>query len=533
MPQMLAQRLVEIAAPADRVRDAVVEYLDVADHEFASGAADTVRVPFAAIADDAHQQIHLTSHDDMTTLEVEATSEIRVPYFHWLFGGLIVAQLERRVDHTAANIRAAVFDEPRPAPLRAPLLLANVPFSQAQATMLACAAFATTMATFGGSLLGQNAQNVQDSFGIADSSLTRVLAISRSGALVALFVMALADRVGRRKMILVGLGGVAISNVLSAFAPDVYTLTVLQSTTRGFVGAAAIVAGIAAIEEAPEGARAFAAAMLTMAGGFGFTMVVVLLPLADVGQESWRLGFAISGLTLFLLPGLARRIHETRRYSDLSGRDVARGRAGEVVDRRYGKRFILLAAVGFMTNMLAAPSAGLMNKYLEDDRGFSNSGILGFRAVTTGLPGFVGIVLAGRLSELRGRRPVAAVFLSLAGLCQIGFFLSEGTLLYVFSILSVLAASCGGLAISTMGAELFPTEVRGTSNGMLLIVSVMGSAAGLLIAGMLSESLGGVGKAIAWCAIPTIVAALALIPFLPEPAGKDLDEISPTEEDVT
>jgi MFS family permease len=100
-------------------------------------------------------------------------------------------------------------------------------------------------------------------------------------------------------------------------------------------------------------------------------------------------------------------------------------------------------------------------------------------------------------------------------------------------MLSVLAASCGGLAISTMGAELFPTEVRGTSNGMLLVVSVTGSATGLLLAGALSDNLGGIGRAIALCAIPTIIAAALFVPRLPEPAGKSLDEISPTEEDPT
>ena len=271
--------------------------------------------------------------------------------------------------------------------------------------------------------------------------------------------------------------------------------------------------------------------MLTMAGGLGFTAVVVLLPLADFGDQSWRLSYVASGLTILLVPGLARNLKESIRYERLAGTDVERGRASEVIDRKYGKRFAILAAVGFMTNMLSAPSAQLMNKYLEDDRGYSNSGILGFRAATTGLPGFIGIVLAGRLSELRGRRPVAATFLALAGLCQIGFFLSSGPWLYVFSILSVLAASCGGLAISTMGAELFPTEVRGTSNGMLLVVSVTGSAAGLIIAGQLSDSFGGIGRAIALCAIPTIIAAILFVPRLPEPAGKSLEEISPTEEE--
>ncbi len=534
MPPMRAERTFETTARAEHIVTVIVDDLGAVPSSVVDDRSMQYVSHTGGIDADAYLAVAVDpAASGPTRVTVSTNSPLKIPFFGWVFGGLIIGQLERRVDHVTKTIQAKLTGAPEPEPLKAPLLLANVPFTQAQASLLACAAFATTVATFGGSLYGQNAQNIQDTFDISDRALTTSLAVSRAGALVALFVMAMADRLGRRRMILTGLVGIAVANTLSAAMPDIYSLTVLQAVARGFVGAAAIVAGIAAVEEAPEGARAFAAAMLTMAGGLGFTAVVVLLPIADFGEQSWRLSYLVSGLTVLLVPRLARQLRESRRYERLAETDVERGRAGEVVDRKYGKRFAVLAGVGFMTNMLSAPSAQLMNKYLEDDRGYSNSGILGFRAATTGLPGFVGIVLAGRLSELRGRRPVAAAFLALAGMCQIGFFLSSGVWLYVFSILSVLAASCGGLAISTMGAELFPTEVRGTSNGMLLVVSVTGSAAGLVIAGQLSDSFGGIGRAIALCAVPTIIAAIFLVPRLPEPAGKTLDEISPTEEEPT
>ncbi len=532
MPQMRADRTIDIDAPREQVVAMLREHYESNAGSLVESGRPVEVASAPGIDRDTELTVEVTDlGGGRSQATITVASSLRVPYFSWAIGGLILGQIERRAEHIASDLAARSTGQPAVAPMKAPLLLANVPFTRAQASLLACAAFATTLATFGGSLYGQNAQNIQDTFDISDQTLTLSLAISRAGALVALFVMALADRLGRRRMILTGLAGIAIANTLTALMPDIYSLTALQAVARGFVGAAAIVAGIAAVEEAPEGARAFAAAMLTMAGGLGFTAVVVLLPLADFGDQSWRFAYLASGLTLLLIPGLARNLKESIRYERLAETDVERGRASEVIDRKYGKRFAILAAVGFMTNMLSAPSAQLMNKYLEDDRGYSNSGILGFRAATTGLPGFIGIVLAGRLSELRGRRPVAATFLALAGLCQIGFFLSSGPWLYVFSILSVLAASCGGLAISTMGAELFPTEVRGTSNGMLLVVSVTGSATGLIIAGQLSDSFGGIGRAIALCAIPTIIAAILFVPRLPEPAGKSLEEISPTEEE--
>ena len=44
-------------------------------------------------------------------------------------------------------------------------------------------------------------------------------------------------------------------------------------------------------------------------------------------------------------------------------------------------------------------------------------------------------------------------------------------------------AGAGGIALGTLDAELFPTEVRSTSNAMLYVIGVLGSATGLLLAG--------------------------------------------------
>ena len=59
--------------------------------------------------------------------------------------------------------------------------------------------------------------------------------------------------------------------------------------------------------------------------------------------------------------------------------------------------------------------------------------------------------------------------------------------------------------------------------------TVIGAVAGLLTAGFLSESLGGIGRAVALTDIAPFIVAVALIPFLPEARGRDLDDVSPSE----
>jgi predicted MFS family arabinose efflux permease len=269
--------------------------------------------------------------------------------------------------------------------------------------------------------------------------------------------------------------------------------------------------------------------MLGLASGAGYAISVVLLPLADIGGETWRIAFAVSAATVVLVPVLARNLHETTRYRRLASRTSARGRVQEVVDPAYRRRFVLLAAIGFLSNVFSAPSAQLTNRYLTDERGFSSSGIALFRATTNGIPGIIGILLAGRLTETRGRRPVAVFGVLIGTLLTIAFFLGEGWVLWLTSTLGIIAAASGTLAVGTMDVEMFPTEVRGTSNALLLVCYVLGSAAGLLAAGALSDSMGGLGNAIAILGIAPIVAALVLLPRLPESSGRALDDVSPSE----
>jgi MFS family permease len=408
--------------------------------------------------------------------------------------------------------------------------LPPVAFDDRQSTLLAAAAAAVAVVAFCTALFGQLADPISETFDASDATLSNALAITRVGAVLSLFVTAFADRRGRRRAILVGVVGSAAACAVSAVAPNLFVFTFAQTFQRAFINTTAVVAGIAVIEEAPERARAYSASMLALAGGLGFSFAVVALPLADIGASTWRIPFVVGALTVFLAPRIARTLTETTRYEAIAARtDIARGRVRELVDGRYGRRFALLAAVGFLTSVFNAPSSQLMNKYLSDDRGFSNSGIAGFRAVTTALPGLAGLLIGGRLAERFGRRPVAVTALLIATMSQMLFFLTGGTILWVASAVSVLTSAAAGIALGTLDVELFPTEVRGTSNAVLVVVSVMGSMVGFALAGALSDPLGGIGRSVAICGVAALVAAVCFVPRLPETYTRTLDDVSPSE----
>jgi MFS family permease len=94
---------------------------------------------------------------------------------------------------------------------------------------------------------------------------------------------------------------------------------------------------------------------------------------------------------------------------------------------------------------------------------------------------------------------------------------------------SILADGAGGIALGTLDAELFATEVRGTSNALLTVVGVTGSVIGLIVAGQLSDPLGHLGRSIALTGLAALVAAFFVVPRLPESLDQALDDLSPTE----
>jgi MFS family permease len=184
--------------------------------------------------------------------------------------------------------------------------------------------------------------------------------------------------------------------------------------------------------------------------------------------------------------------------------------------------------------VFSAPSSQLTNRYLTHAHAFSNSDVALFRTVTAGLPGLIGVVLASRLAESRGRRPVTIIGLLVATIFQAAFFVAGSDLvLWITPIVAIIAAACAGLALGTLDAELFPTEVRGTSSGFILVAAVAGSAVGLVVATQLKDVVGGLGPAIALCGIASLIAAIFVVPRLPETADRRLDDVSPSEREET
>ena len=207
-----------------------------------------------------------------------------------------------------------------------------------------------------------------------------------------------------------------------------------------------ILVAVVAVEEMPAGSRAYAISLLAMATALGAGACVVALPLADLGIRGWRLVYVVPLLGLVLVPGVSRRLVESRRYEAPHADAGFSGHAG---------RFWLLAGSGMLLNLFVAPASAFQNRYLKNERGYSASRI-SLLTLVTNTPGGIGIIAGGRLADMRGRRIVGSVALFGGTLCTVWFFFASGWTLWVASTIGAIVGAAAVPALGVYSAELLP-----------------------------------------------------------------------------
>lgn len=437
-------------------------------------------------------------------LAVTSTTELRlaIPYFSWLFLLPTKAALRR----------------PPPPGRRQPWWAPPDRLDARAASVLGVLAAASVMAGYLGTLITQTITYAADGFGVeGDRAQGYALAVVRAGIVGALALVALADRRGRRVVLVASAAGGCIVAATGALAPTLAWLTATQVPARALSTALAILIAIVAAEEMPRGSRAYAVSVLGMAGGLGAGLCVMALPLAGLGPEGWRLLYLVPLLALPLSVDVARRLPESRRFR---APHRAVGVAG------HGRRLALLAASTFLLSIFTAPASQFQNEFLREERGFSAVRIALF-TICTNTPAGIGIVVGGRIADVSGRRRVGAVGLFVGVGATVAVFLSVGWPLWAWSVVAAVLGAATLPALGVYGPELFPTSLRGRANGFIALSGVMGSAAGLVAAGVLSDRLGGLGPALALLAAgPAVLIVLVLVAY-PETAHRELEELNP------
>lgn len=448
-----------------------------------------------------HRSVEHEPAADGAAVEVTETVEFRlaIPYFAWL----LLVPVRRALRRPPWQAR--------------PWWLPGARFDARASSMLATLCAVSVVSGYLNTLFSQTVAFAADEFHASNQAQGAAGGVVRVGGMLAVIVAARADRAGRRGGVITAATAGCLLAAGGAAAPSLLWLSAGQVLARTFATALAIIVLVMAAEEVPAGARALAVSLLAMSSALGAGVCVMALRLADLGVRAWRLTYLIPLLGLLLVPGVARRLPESRRFATRS-RDVA--------IRGHGRRLWLLAASALLANLFAAPSSQFFNRYLRQERHYSGGGIA-LLTIGSGTPAGLGIVVGGRLADLWGRRLVASVALTVGTVLAVAAYFSAGVALWAWSVSSSVVLAATVPALGVYGPELFPTAIRGRSNGLIGLVGLAGSAIGLLATGIVADRVGRVGPAMALMGAGPVLLAVLVLAAYPETAGLELEELNP------
>jgi MFS family permease len=355
------------------------------------------------------------------------------------------------------------------------------------------------------------------------------LAIIRLAALGSLPLSALADRLGRRRVLLGCTAlGLAISAVAS-LSPSYWWFVALFALGRPLLSATNAVSGVIAAEETRSSDRAKAIALVTAGWGAGTGAIAVVRGVAG-DALSWRGLFALLVIPLAVMPLLSRWLVESDRFQRAQ-RSVSRaaaappggflGRPAAALRPRLWLLTVLTAMLGFVTG----PANALMFVYSESVLGLPRSATAEMVAAA-GILGLCGL-LAGRWAADRlGRRYTAGTTQAVIALAAMLTY--SGSVVAAVSgyLVAIFAASMFAPAAGALAAELFPTSVRATVAGWMSVGGVLGAVSGLVAFGLLVTALNRFWLAAVLVALP-VVALCPLYGRLPETRGMELEESAP------
>ena len=431
---------------------------------------------------------------------------LRIPWFGWVFQTPVRKVLARK---WRANGWWAPPDRLDPT----------------QVLVLGLLAAASMSAAFVNTLFTQTVNFAADEFGVSDTAIGIAGAVVRAGIVIALPAAIVADRIGRRRVIIAVAWLGPVLSLLGALAPTFPVLVATQTLARPMGIALAFLVGVVAAEEMPRNSRAYAVSVLAMAAGFGAGIAVLSLRLADIGESGWRLVYLVAAIWCLVALDLSRRLPETRRF------DAAEIEASERPPRLDRGRLGLLAAVAFLGNIFVAAASFFQNNYLTDIRGFSG-GAIGIFSIVVGTPAALGLIIGGRIADTAGRRRLIAIAYPVSTAFVVGAFAVGPPMLLAFALLGGLFGSAAYPALAVYRAELFPTHNRSRAAGLITAAALIGGIIGLVATGWLLDQGWSYAAVMSTLAVGPALVTLLVIAAFPETAHLELEELNPEDKPI-
>lgn len=397
------------------------------------------------------------------------------------------------------------------------------PLTSRQKSVLKLLWLACLPAAYVNTVFTQTVAYASTEFNISEQGQGFAAAIVRWGVVIAIPLAALADRIGRRKIIisLAWLAPLVIS--LGAFAPSFAVLVATQTVGRPLGISLTVFVLVFATEEMGTNTRAWALSILAVGSGVGAGSAVGAIPLAGISESSWRLVYLIGIGWLAVAYVLTRSLPETTRFLALHEEQIHHT---DVETHIHRDRLWMQIAVAVLTNVFVATASIFQSRYLKDVRDFSPLEISLFITITT-IPATVGLVAGGRLADKVGRKVVAVATVPTGTMLYALSFTTQGAAMWFFAIVGGILLGISYPAMAVFRSELFPTAHRNMASALIMVASLIGGSVGLIGAGVLLDNGMTYGRVMTTFALgPVLVAVLVALRY-PETAHLELETINP------
>ncbi|MGC2176697.1 MAG: MFS transporter [Bradyrhizobium sp.] len=399
------------------------------------------------------------------------------------------------------------------------------------ATVLVLDGFDTTA-------IGYVAPALAKEWHIGKSALGPVFSAGLFGLMIgALLFGPLADRVGRKKIIIFSTLAFGIGTLITALVNDVNALLAIRFLTGLGLGGAMPNTVALTAEFGPHRRRA----TMVMVMFVGFSVGAALggfLAAALIPQFGWRSVFVVGGVApLVLAPILALKLPESVRFLTLTGRADARvaqllafinaktvfaPETRFVVDEpalkgipvqhlfRSGRTLatLLLWVVFFMSLLDIYFLSNWLPTVLNDlGASISAAAVIGSMLQVGGI---VGTFALGSIIDRFSIRALALVyFIGVFAVGAIGQFGQSAVLVTMAIFVAGFCIVGGQIAANALAAGYYPTSVRATGVGWALGVGRIGSIVGPLVGGILLSLKWSAGEVFVAAAAAALCAALA------------------------
>jgi len=368
--------------------------------------------------------------------------------------------------------------------------------------------------------------SIADKVGLSGTSLGIGLAIIRLASIGSLPLIGIADRFGRRRVILtVTIAGLALTTAASV-SPGYWWFVVIFAFGRPLLSATNALAEVMATEETSARDRTAAVALVAAGYGVGAGLSAIVHSLG-AGVLGFRGIFALAIVPLVAVFALRGWVEEPSRFM------VAEAQADHptpvlgAVGPRYRKRVVVLCLIGVAISVVTGPSTSFAFLFAQDV--LHQAGWLtALMVVAAGAAGLCGLLGGRWLADHVGRRPAGTV--AIVAIALTGTFAYTGSepAFFLGYVLGTVSGSILAPAIGALLTELFPTSVRASVAGWWVTAGVLGAVGGLVFFGAVADVGNRFAAAAEVTFLPTMAAA-ALFWFLPETKGREPEALWPVD----